>query len=83
MNEALSDTDNPSHLHLELESNIFSFRKLTSRLLLANCAGHRGTFAAGSAGALLEVPDLPQVTPSRQRMTKSRRHDSPVPRVTI
>lgn len=23
MNEALSDTDNPSHLHLDLESNIF------------------------------------------------------------
>lgn len=27
MNEALSDTDNPSHLHLDLESNIFFLRK--------------------------------------------------------
>lgn len=27
MNEVLSDTDNPSHLHLDLESNIFFLRK--------------------------------------------------------
>lgn len=27
MNEALSDTDNPSHLHLDLESNIFFLQK--------------------------------------------------------
>lgn len=27
MNEVLSDTDNPSHLHLDLESNIFFLQK--------------------------------------------------------
>lgn len=27
MNEALGDTDNPSHLHLDLESNIFFLQK--------------------------------------------------------
>lgn len=27
MNEVLSGTDNPSHLHLDLESNIFFLRK--------------------------------------------------------
>lgn len=40
MNEALSDTDNPSHLHLDLESNIFFPRKTyLPNYSLAGCDG--------------------------------------------
>lgn len=85
MNEALSDTDNPSHLHLDLESNIFFLRKTRFPITACRMRGPIGVPSrpgvhVGTAGGCGPAPGNPQRTEEDQQ---SRRHDAPVPRVTI
>ena len=72
MNEALSDTDNPSHLHLDLESNIFfpwktylpnySLPNVMEKSVYLLCQRRK---LLGRVQKLPGISDLPQITQGR------------------
>lgn len=77
MNEVLSDTDNPSHLHLDLESNIFFLQKTylpTYSLLNAMAKISLPSLSEKKGAGVNMLPagscDLPWVTPDREEITQ-------------
>ena len=74
MNEALSDTDNPSHLHVDLESNIFFPRKTYLPNHGLPNVMEKSVYLLRQRRKLLGrlqkppgISDLPQISPGRSK----------------